>query len=39
MTSFIINFFYMNKRNTIFNKEYKDSYRKLWINSIRNYNP
>ncbi len=39
MISFIINFSNMNKKKSVFSKEYKDSYRKLWINNIRDYNP
>jgi hypothetical protein len=28
-----------NKTNTIFNKDYRHGYNKLWINNIRNYHP
>ena len=39
MIRLLINFFNMNHRNKLYSKEYKDSYRKLWINNLRDYNP
>ena len=39
MISFIINYLHMNKRTKVFSKEYNDSYRKLWINNVRDYKP
>ena len=39
MINFIIKFLHMNKRNKVFSKEYKDGYRNLWINNMRDYNP
>lgn len=28
-----------NKKKHVFSKEYKRGYKKLWINSIRDYSP
>ena len=39
MISYIKYFFRTNKQNTIFNKEYRAAYNKLWINNIRDYYP
>lgn len=46
MFNCIINFFNNNKNknknentNYIFNKEYRNSYNKLWIQQIQNYYP
>lgn len=42
MFNCIINFFNNNKnknKNYIFNKEYRNSYNKLWIQQIQNYYP
>lgn len=38
MISFV-NFFKLNKKNTLFNKQYRSGYKNLWINSIRDYTP
>ena len=35
----IFNFFIINKQNIVFTKQYKDSYKKLWIHNIRDYTP
>jgi hypothetical protein len=39
MFRFLLEFLRPNKENTLFNKEYRSGYNKLWINSIRNYRP
>ena len=39
MFSFVSKFFKTTKNNTVFSKEYRDGYSKLWINSIRDYQP
>ena len=40
MFNFIINFFTTNKKDkTVFNKQYRNGYNKLWINNLRDYNP
>ena len=35
----IIRFFNSNKKLNVFDKEYKDAYRKTWIRNIRDYTP
>ena len=39
MFSFISKFCRTNKNTPVFSKEYRDGYNKLWINSIRDYQP
>lgn len=39
MFSYIVKFFSISKKNTVFDKEYRTGYNKLWINSIRDYRP
>ena len=42
MLNFIVNFFNKNQNQNlcnIYNKQYRDSYNKLWIEKIRNYRP
>jgi hypothetical protein len=35
----ITNFFTQKQNKTIFSKQYRNGYNKLWINSLRNYKP
>lgn len=35
----IISFFKTKQHVSHFNKKYRDSYRNLWINDIKNYKP
>jgi len=39
MFSFIINFFSIKKDKTVFSKQYRTGYNKLWINNIKDYKP
>ncbi len=39
MLNCIINFFSIKKDKTIFSKQYRSGYNKLWINNLRNYKP
>lgn len=40
MFSFIIDFFSMNQKDkTVFSKQYRTGYNKLWINNIKDYKP
>lgn len=40
MFNFITNFFTINQKDkTIFSKQYRGGYNKLWINNLRDYKP
>ena len=39
MITCIVKFLRNNKKNVVFNKEYREGYNKLWINNIRDYYP
>lgn len=36
---FLFNFIQNNKNRTPFNKNYRNGYKNLWINNIKNYTP
>ncbi len=39
MFEFIVRVLETNKKNKVFNKNYRTGYNKLWIESIRDYHP
>lgn len=39
MLSFLFNFIKNNKNQTPFDKNYKNGYKNLWINNLKNYTP
>jgi hypothetical protein len=39
MFNYIFRFFNVNKKEQVFDKQYRNGYNKLWINNLKNFYP